>query len=114
LYVIVTVAAHRIFNRRGDDLNTKIDLPLPDAVLGGEVQVPTIKGTTVSLKVPPETQNGRVFRLKGQGMPQLRSVAGGASEQLGDLLVTMDVKVPTALNDEERALFARLRELRSL
>jgi DnaJ-class molecular chaperone len=77
------------------------------AVLGGEVEVPTPKGTKLALRLPPETQNGRRFRLKGQGMPHL----GGGGH--GDLFADVQVVLPTQLNDEERKLFERLAELRS-
>jgi molecular chaperone DnaJ len=76
------------------------------AVLGGEVQIPTLKGK-VALKIPPETQNGRSFRLAGQGMPHL----GNSSR--GDLLARVNVVLPTKLSDEEKKLFERLNQLRS-
>ncbi|GAI21112.1 unnamed protein product [marine sediment metagenome] len=76
------------------------------AVLGGEVQVPTLKGK-LALKIPPETQNGRAFRLAGQGMPHL----GDSSH--GDLLAKVSVILPTKLSEEEKKLFERLGQLRS-
>lgn len=106
LYLIVTVQPHPIFERNGDDLSVKVHVPLHVAVLGGEVQVPTLKGKKLALRIPPETQNGKRFRLRGQGMPHL-----GASGT-GDLFAEVAVVVPTHLNDEERRLFERLRELR--
>jgi molecular chaperone DnaJ len=106
LYLIISVRPHNVFERKGDDLNVTISVPLTTVVLGGEVQVPTLKGTRLALKIPPETQNERVFRLAGQGMPHL----GGTSR--GDLLVTVKVNLPTGLTAEERALFNRLKELR--
>ncbi len=104
LYLSVTVAPHARFERKGNDLLTQVSVPLADAVLGGEVEVSTITGAKVALKLPPETQNGRVFRLRGKGMPKGR--AGGH----GDLLATVKVVLPTDLNDEQRELFERLRE----
>ncbi|MEE8518981.1 MAG: J domain-containing protein [Dehalococcoidia bacterium] len=106
LYLQVTVSPHKRFERNGDDLSVVIDVPLVDAVLGGEVEVPTITGKKVALKVPPETQNGRVLRLKGKGMPRKR----GASTGHGDLLATVKVVLPSDLSDEQRELFERLRE----
>ncbi|MBI2848417.1 MAG: DnaJ domain-containing protein [Chloroflexi bacterium] len=106
LYLITSIKHHRIFDRKGDDLYIDISVPLTTAILGGEAQVPTLKGK-VALKIPPETQSGRVFRLSGQGMPRL----GGSS--YGDLLATIKVVLPTSLSAEERTLFERLRQLRA-
>ena len=75
------------------------------AVLGGEVQVPTLKGK-LSLKIPPETQNGRVFRLTGQGMPNL------GKDTSGDLLAKVNAVLPTKLSDAEKELFRQLGEIR--
>ena len=75
------------------------------AMLGGEVQVPSPKGK-LALKVPPETQNGRVFRLAGRGMPHL----GNSSR--GDLLAKVNVTLPPSLSAKEKELFKQLGELR--
>ncbi len=104
LNLSVTVSPHSTFTREGDNLRLTADVPLVDAVLGGEIEAPVITGKSVVLKIPPETQNGRVFRLRGKGMPKRR---GGG---YGDQLVTVRVVLPTGLTDEERALFERLRE----
>jgi curved DNA-binding protein len=106
LYLVVSISPNKTFEREGDDLHVKIPVPLHVAVLGGEVEVPTPKGTKLALKLPAETQNGRNFRLKGQGMPHL----GGDGR--GDLFAEVQVVLPTQLNDEERKLFQRLAELR--
>ncbi len=106
LYLVVSVKPHRRFERRGDDLYEEVAVPLTVAVLGGEVQVPTLKGK-LALKIPPETQNGRAFRLTGQGMPHL----GNSSR--GDLLAKVSVILPTKLSEEEKKLFERLSQLRS-
>jgi DnaJ-class molecular chaperone len=105
LYLIISVRQHSKFERQGDNLHVNVSVPLVVAVLGGEVQVPTLKGT-LALKIPPETQNGRVFRLAGQGMPSL-----GKSSK-GDLLATVDVALPTKLSEKEKELFRQLSELR--
>lgn len=107
IYLRVTVAQHATLERKGDDLLTAVNVPVWDAVLGGEVEVPAITGRRVALKLPPETQNGRAFRLKGKGMPR----SGGSGH--GDMLVTVKVVLPSKLTDEERQLFERLRELRA-
>jgi len=105
LYLVVSVKPHRLFERRGDDLYEEVAVPLTIAVLGGEVQVPTLKGK-VALRVPPETQNGRAFRLAKQGMPHL----GNSSH--GDLLAKVSVVLPTKLSEEEKTLFEQLGQLR--
>jgi DnaJ-class molecular chaperone len=102
LYLVVSVRPHERFERRSDDLYTEVDVPLTDAVLGGEIQVPTIT-SRVMLKVPPLTQNGRSFRLSGLGMPRL----GGNGK--GDLYARVKVKLPQELSPQERELFERLR-----
>jgi DnaJ-class molecular chaperone len=94
-----------LLKRSGDDLHVEVGVPLTVAVLGGEVQVPTLKGR-LALKIPPETQNGRVFRLTGQGMPHL------GKSSTGDLLAKVNVIVPTKLSDREKELFKQLGELR--
>jgi len=106
LYLVVSVKPHRQFERRGDDLYEEVAVPLTIAVLGGEVQVPTLKGK-LALKIPVETQNGRAFRLKGQGMPHL------GNSSYGDLLAKINVLLPTKLSEEEKKLFERLGKLRS-
>ena len=89
------------------DLTVRVPVPLTTAVLGGEVQVPTLKGSRLALRIPEETQNGRKLRLRGQGMPKL----GGDGN--GDLYAEVSVVVPTHLSEEERKLFERLHELRT-
>jgi curved DNA-binding protein len=96
LYLNVHVRPHPFFTRDGDDLRAELPVALHEALLGAEVTVPTLKGR-VSLRIPPETQNGRTIRLAGQGMPR----PGGGS---GDLYVTVKVVLPTKLNDKEREL----------
>jgi DnaJ-class molecular chaperone len=106
LYLVVSLNPHPSFERHGDDLEVRIQVPLHLCVLGGETEVPTLKGTKLALRIPPETQNGRKFRLRGQGMPQL----GGDGR--GDLVAEVIATLPTHLSDEERELFQRLAELR--
>jgi len=105
LYLNITVMPHATFERQGDDLHVNLPVPLTVAVLGGEVQVPTLKGK-LALKIPAETQNGRVFRLAGQGMPHL-----GRTTQ-GDLLAKANVVLPTRLSEKQKELFRQLSETR--
>jgi len=100
LYLKVKVKPDPRFTRDGDDLRLDLPVALHEALLGAEVTVPTLKGR-VSLRIPPETQNGRTIRLAGQGMPR----AGGGS---GDLYVTVKVVLPTKLNEKERELATEL------
>ncbi len=106
LYLNMTVQPHATFQRKGKDLTTEVTVPLYDALLGGQVEVPTLKGR-VLLTVPPETQNGRVFRLSGQGMPVV-----GQPDGKGDLLVTVKVELPQRLTADEAELVRRLKALR--
>ncbi len=106
LYLIVKVAPHPMFKREGDDLLVDVPVPLTAVVLGGEVQVPTLRGSKLALKLPPETQNGKVFRLARQGMPRLNDTSRG------DMLARVAVVLPTNLNAKERALFEQFKNMR--
>jgi DnaJ-class molecular chaperone len=106
LYLILSLRPHERFDRKGDDLYEEIQIPLTEAVLGGEIEVPTLRGR-VMLNIPPETQNGRTFRLAGLGVPHLN----GAGK--GDLYATVKVQLPTKLSDRERQLFEQLKALRT-
>jgi len=101
LYLIVHVMPDPVFRLEGDNLYTDVTIPMTKLVLGGETQVPTLDGT-VTMKIPPGTQNGRTFKLAGQGMPRLK---GGVR---GDLLVKVSASLPTTLNDQQRDLFQQL------
>lgn len=107
LYLVVSVQPHGRFERRGDDLYEEVPVPLLDAILGGEVEVPTFRGR-VMLNVPPQTQNGRTFRLAGQGMPHLNGSAKG------DLFAKVRVVLPASLSPREKELFDELRELQTV
>ena len=107
VYLRVTVQPNPRFERDGNDLRTQIDIPLTTAILGGEVVVPT-PTSKVALTIPGETQAGRVFRLRGQGMPALK----GTPAKRGDLLVRANVVLPTNLTEREQALFRELRDIR--
>ena len=105
LYLVVKVLRHKLFERKGDDLYTEVSIPLATAILGGEVKLPTLNGS-LSLKIPPETQNGKIFRLAGKGMPQL------GNNKYGNMLAKVKVVLPTNLTEEEKKLFEQLRSLR--
>lgn len=99
LYLLVTVEPNPTFERKGADLQTKVNVPLATALLGGEIPVPTIGGKRLALKVQPYTQNNAVIRLRNQGMP--RNI-GKSDGERGDLLVTVLVQLPTNLTIEQR------------
>ena len=106
LFLSVTVNSDPVFERDGDNLRTEVKVDLYTAILGGEAMVPTMAGN-VRLKIPPETQPGRIFRLRGQGMPHVRD-----PQAHGDLLVKIQIDLPQNLSEEERSLFERLASLR--
>jgi len=106
LFLTVRIRPHPRFERRGQDLYTRVAVPVTTVVLGGEMSVPTLAGSTLRLKVPELTANGRVFRLKGHGMP-----AVGKPDERGDLYATVDVQLPTGLSEEARQHYDALRKL---
>src|SRR5579884_3722976 len=106
LYLVVHVTPSATFAREGDDLRVKVPARLTTAVLGGEVEVPTPKGGKLALKVPAGTQDGRVFRLRGQGMPRL-----DRPTERGDLFAEVHVQLPEQLTDRQRQLFEELARL---
>jgi DnaJ-class molecular chaperone len=105
LYLVVTVAPHREFERRGDDLHMGVPITAPEAALGVTLEIPTLRGK-VSMKVPPATSSGRTFRLPSYGMPKVK---GGGS---GDQLVTVRIVMPADLTGDEKALYEQLKALR--
>jgi curved DNA-binding protein len=100
LYLVVHILPDPRFTREGDDIRTRIDVPLAVAMLGGEAHVPTPDGRTLMLRIPAETSNGKAFRLRGQGMPHL-----GQPDKHGDLYAEVIVELPKHLTDEQRRLF---------
>src|SRR5436190_1535863 len=106
LYLRIRLVQHPKFARKGRDLYTHVSVPLTTAVLGGEAEVQTLSGKPVRLKIPPTTQSGQVFRLKGHGMP-----AVGKPAEHGDLYVTVDVDLPRSLTNEQRKHFEELQKL---
>ncbi|MBI2848529.1 MAG: J domain-containing protein [Chloroflexi bacterium] len=105
LHLKITVVPHPIFERRGDDLYVEVSLPFLDAILGGETEIPTLKGK-IMLKIPPETQNGQAFHLAALGMPHL------GSSGKGDLYARVKVVLPTRLSKREVEVFEELKKIR--
>jgi curved DNA-binding protein len=107
LYLVVTVRPDPRFERRGDDLYTVVRAPMTAMLLGGEARVPTVDGRTLALTIPAGTQDGRTFKLRGQGMPHL-----GKPSTRGDLHAEIHARLPERLSARERELieeFARAR-----
>jgi len=102
LYVVVHVTPHRLFGRKDDNLTLTVPVRFDELALGAEIAVPTLGTGPVTLKVPAGTPNGRTFRVKGRGAPR----RDGAK---GDLLVTVEVETPTALEGDARAAVESLR-----
>jgi molecular chaperone DnaJ len=104
LYVIIEVEPHLVFERHNNDILTEIKISLSKAILGGDVDVPTLNGK-VSMKIPSGTQSGKIFRLKGKGIPDLHHAG------TGDEMVRVNVEIPAKLTPEQRRLieeFARI------
>ena len=102
LYIFLSVRPHDLFERDGHDLHARVPVPLTTAALGGDVQVPTLDGTVARIKIPEGTQTGRQFRLRGKGMPVLRSQA------FGDLFVDVFVETPVNLTRKQKELLKQL------
>ncbi|HKF76518.1 MAG TPA: DnaJ C-terminal domain-containing protein [Candidatus Dormibacteraeota bacterium] len=100
----VEIAADPLFEREGKDLRVPVAVPLETALLGGEVEVPTLKGSRVKLNVPPETQNGTRLRLRGLGMPDPK---GGHA---GDLYAEVRVRLPLPMDERTRRWAEGLRQ----
>ena len=104
LYLLVKLRPNRRFKRKGADLHVELPIPMVDAVLGSQQEAPTLNGT-VLLTIPPETQNGQVFRLRNKGMPR-----PGKPERFGDLFATVKVMLPSNLSEQQRQLFKELKQ----
>lgn len=106
LYIRINIRPHELFTRENDDLHATVNVSLYQMLLGGVTRVPTMTGS-VKIKVPPESQPGKVMRLAGYGMPVFQS-----ENRKGDLFVTLQVALPEKLNDKEKKLFRELADLR--
>jgi len=102
LYVTVRVASHPVFGRTRKNLTLTVPVTFPEAALGADIDVPTLSGS-VRLRIPAGTPSGKTFRVRGHGV----ETGDGTT---GDLLVTVEVAVPTELSDEEKSVLERLRD----
>ncbi|RCG30346.1 molecular chaperone DnaJ [Sphaerisporangium album] len=104
LYVAIHVKPHAIFGRSGDNLTITVPVTFTEAALGAEIRVPTLHGQPVTLRIPEGTPNGRTFRVRGRGVTR-------KDGSKGDLLVTVEVTVPQALDDKERSALEEFRSV---
>jgi molecular chaperone DnaJ len=104
LFVEIHVKEHHLFERDGQDLICRVPITYSQAVLGADIEVPTLEGKTIQ-HIDAGTHSGEVFRIRGGGMPDPR---GGRA---GDLLVEVQIEVPKKISDEQRELLIRLAEL---
>ena len=105
LYLRVQLKPHPVFDVKGRDVYTRARVAVPVAVLGGEVDVTTPESKTLRLKLPPGTQSGQRFRLRGHGLPNV-----GKPDERGDLYANVEVDIPKQLSDEERKHYEALRQ----
>ncbi|MGW6854487.1 molecular chaperone DnaJ [Streptomyces virginiae] len=103
LYVVVHVGSHPVFGRKDDNLTVTVPVTFAEAALGADIKVPTLNGPSVTLKLPPGTPNGRTMRARGKGAVRKDGTRG-------DLLVTVEVAVPTELSDKAREALEMYRE----
>jgi len=103
LYVRVHVSGHPVFGRSGHNLTVSVPLTFAEAALGAEIKVPAHRGQPVNLRIPPGTPNGRTFRVRGKGVRR-------SDGTQGDLLVKVDVQVPTELTDDARHALEKFRD----
>lgn len=104
LYIFISIANHRIFHREGANIFCRVPLSMPDAALGSEIEVPSIDGGRAKVKIPPGTQTGQQFRLRGKGMSVLRSPARG------DMYIEMAIETPVNLNKKQKELLEEFRK----
>lgn len=105
LYVFISVRPHDLFIRQGDDVHCQVPVPMTTAVLGGEVEIPTIDGTRAAVTIPAGAQPGEKFRLKNKGMNIMRTT------RRGDMIVHAMVEIPVNLSDQQHKLMEDFRKI---
>ena len=108
LYLNISMEESLRYSRKGNDLYVDIDIPLLDAVLGGEIEITDLQGITHTLEIPQQTANNTNFRLAGKGIPSLSK-----NDMTGDLIAVMRVVIPSDLSSEELELFEQLNQIRN-
>ena len=105
LYIFVSIKNHNIFKRSDENLFFEFPISLADSALGTTIEVPTIDGGKAKVKIPPGTQNGKQFRLRGKGMPIIRN------KEYGDLYIQAITEVPVSLTKEQKNLLEQFKKL---
>ena len=105
LYLFVNVYSHELFKRSEENLFFEFPISFTDAALGTSIEIPTIDGGKAKIKIPPGTQTGKQFRLRGKGMPYMRGSG------IGDLYIQVNTEVPISLNKEQKELLEKFREI---
>ncbi len=104
LFVRIFVKPHPFFTRKGDDLHLNLPISFSQAVLGGEIDMPTLEGKEISLKVPSKTESGRVFRIRGKGIPRFSGFGRG------DMLVKLVIDIPNRLTKKQKELLEKMKD----
>lgn len=102
LYVLINIKPHKLFKRDSANLFCRVPIPMTTAAMGGDIEVPSLDGTRNKVKIPPGTQTGQQFRLKGKGMQIMRS------DSTGDLFIEIFVETPVNLNAKQKDLLKKL------
>ncbi|RMG08771.1 MAG: hypothetical protein D6735_01415 [Acidobacteria bacterium] len=105
LYIITNVSNHKYFTRKGDNIYITVPITIPEAILGTKIEVPTIEGKA-QLKIPPGTQSGQKFRLRGRGVPSLRN-----PNLRGDQFVEVQIKLPKVISEETKELLRQFEKI---
>ena len=105
LYIFLSIEPHSIFQRDGADIFCRVPISMTTAALGGQIEVPTVEGAISRVKIPEATQSGKQFRLKGKGMPVLRS------KLTGDMYIQVEAETPTKLTKRQRELLEEFQKL---
>ena len=105
LYIFLSIEPHTIFQRDGADILCRVPISMTTAALGGQIEVPTVEGAISRVKIPEATQSGKQFRLKGKGMPVLRS------KLTGDMYIQVEAETPSKLTRRQRELLEEFQKL---
>lgn len=115
---VIREKPHDIFERNGNDLINRYDIYYEDLVLGTKIEVPTIEGKTLKFVVDPGTKNGKIYRIKGRGMPKINvpkqiKAGSGYDQAFGNYIIELNLVIPEDISDEEKELIKKLKELRN-
>jgi curved DNA-binding protein len=114
LYLNIHIIDDPFYEIKDDDLYFNLDLELYTAVLGGKKQITTLEGKTINLNIPPETDNGKIFKIKGMGLPKISPKESFRTNKnlRGDLYIRVIIQIPKNLTEEEKKLYKKLSDLR--